>query len=388
MQPEEGLSAGQADSSGQPGIEKKAGEPEAVESVSSAVQTYSADSKDSPAQVASSGVQQLLKKVDAVVVKTMLDPDAMRRVFSRLSADKEIQLKELVQTQAYLPPKPCKIVERYQRATACDSNWERMSGGDRVRYCEGCQLQVYDFSDMDQGEAEELVFKREAKKDAVLYRRTDGRFITADCPVGIRRVQTMRVAIVGALVVIGAAIAYYLQLPPPQAVAPAARPKGAESLPQENSAARNSARAGDGEATSGQTAVTGDNSESSDPVERYRQQRLKLQQAAEQQYQQQSDQSQSELEGQYQQAEPAQTQQEMPLSTQQATPAPAPQVMPLPAEQVMPSQQATPAQNQQVIPPQPLQGAPVQTQEQPSTQSSTSPYVQQFFPRASGSKVP
>lgn len=381
MQPEDGLSERQADSKEQQDIGRRPEQYDA-ESAVHAVQDCSSNSADSPAPIASSGVQRLLKKVDAVVVKTMLDPDAMRRVFSRMSADKEIQLKELVQTQASLPPKPCKIVERYQRATACDSNWERMSGGDKVRFCEGCQLQVYDFSDMDQAEAEELVFKREAKKDAVLYRRHDGRFISSDCPVGIKRVQTRRLAIVGALVVIGAAIAYYSQLPPPQPAAQTAPPKEAESLPEQDSAASKSAVAAEGEATAGQNTATGGNIDSNDPVEKYRQQRLKLQQAADQQYLQQSDQSQSEQEGQTQQVEPAKTEQELPLSTQQATPVSTQQVMPVPTQQVLPvpTQQAIPAPTQQAT--------PEQTQEQPSIQGGTSPYVQQFSPRASGSKVP
>lgn len=379
-QPEEGLSEGQADSKEQPGINRQADQPDAVEANGRVIQTCSTDSKDSPAQVASSGVQRLLKKVDAVVVKTMLDPDAMRRVFSRMSADKEIQLKELVQTQASQPPKPCKMVERYQRATTCDSNWERMSGGDKVRFCEGCQLQVYDFLDMDQAEAEELVFKREAKKNAVLYRRNDGKFITADCPVGIKRVQTRRLAIIGALVLIGAAIAYCSQLPPAQQVVPTVPPKGAESLSEGHSAASKSARAGEVESTERQSTVTGNGSESNDPVENYRQQRLKLQQAADQQYLQQSD--QSEPEGQNLQAEPAQTPQEMPVPTKQAELAPTQQTNPVS------TQQAVPVQTQQTNPLPIKQATPAQAEEQPSTQGSTSPYVQQFFPRSSGRKVP
>jgi hypothetical protein len=352
-----------------------------AESVSEGARCSATRAEDSPAQFASNGVQRLLKKVDAVVVKTMLDPDAMRRVFARKSADQEVQLKELVQTHTTLPPAPCKNVERYRRATACDSSWERMSGGDKVRFCEGCQLQVYDFSDMDQVEAEELVFKREAKKDAVLYRRKDGRFLSADCPVGLKRVLTKKLAIIGAVLLIGAVIAFVSQLPPPKQPEPSSLTTEAESAHPSNAASSQRAAAGSTEPVAGQATPLGEGVASNDPVENYRQQRLKLQQEAERVYRQQSEQFQQEEEQQLnQQVGPGQVQPDVPVPADQAAPVQTQPVIPAQTEP------AAPAQTQKAVPVQTQPAVTEQTQAVP-VQSNSSPYVQQFSPGSPASQT-
>jgi hypothetical protein len=39
----------------------------------------------------------------------------------------------------------------------CSADWDRMPGGDRVRFCEGCRKHVHNLSAMTRGEAEQLV---------------------------------------------------------------------------------------------------------------------------------------------------------------------------------------------------------------------------------------
>lgn len=133
---------------------------------------------------AGTGFQRLLKKVGPVTVKTILDPDAMRKVFARKTAEMEVRLEELASSpQAFVPEK---CVEKYRAASGCDSLWDNMAGSERVRYCQKCNLQVYDFANTSQEEAEELVFQREAKKNVIFFKRKDGKFLTVNCPIGSR----------------------------------------------------------------------------------------------------------------------------------------------------------------------------------------------------------
>ncbi len=133
---------------------------------------------------AGTGFQRLLKKVGPVTVKTILDPDAMRKVFARKTAEMEVRLEELASSPQVFVPEKC--VAKYRRASSCDSLWDDMAGSGKVRYCQKCNLQVYDFADTSQEEAEELVFQREAKKNVILFRRKDGKFLTGNCPIGSR----------------------------------------------------------------------------------------------------------------------------------------------------------------------------------------------------------
>jgi hypothetical protein len=56
---------------------------------------------------------------------------------------------------------------------------------DRVRFCQQCQLHVYNLSAMNTAEARALVAKSEGRLCARMYRRADGSVITQDCPVGV-----------------------------------------------------------------------------------------------------------------------------------------------------------------------------------------------------------
>ena len=64
-----------------------------------------------------------------------------------------------------------------------------MSGDDRVRFCDSCQLNVYNFSELTSQEVESLVSKTEGRLCGRLYRRSDGTIITRDCPVGLRALR-------------------------------------------------------------------------------------------------------------------------------------------------------------------------------------------------------
>ncbi len=80
-------------------------------------------------------------------------------------------------------------LDRIRIASPCPASWERMTGDDRVRFCDECKLQVYNIGEMTRAEAEALIAKTEGRLCARIYRRADGTVITRDCPVGLRAIR-------------------------------------------------------------------------------------------------------------------------------------------------------------------------------------------------------
>jgi hypothetical protein len=89
-------------------------------------------------------------------------------------------------------------------ATPCPADWDGMSGNEKVRFCNQCQLNVYNLSGMTRREAEELITNTEGRLCIRFYRRTDGSVITKNCPVGLqalkRRVSRAATAFLSAVV--------------------------------------------------------------------------------------------------------------------------------------------------------------------------------------------
>src|SRR6185436_3912774 len=88
-------------------------------------------------------------------------------------------------------------------ATPCPISWEQMTGDNRVRFCDHCQLNVYNISELSRSEAERLIGSTEGRLCARLFRRADGTVLTKDCPVGLRALRlrvSKKVAAVFALV--------------------------------------------------------------------------------------------------------------------------------------------------------------------------------------------
>ncbi len=76
-------------------------------------------------------------------------------------------------------------LDRLRIATPCHARWEDMMGDDRIRFCDQCQLNVYNFSDLSAGEIDSLIANKEGRLCARLYQRADGTLLTKDCPVGL-----------------------------------------------------------------------------------------------------------------------------------------------------------------------------------------------------------
>ena len=90
-----------------------------------------------------------------------------------------------------MSPKPTerRLLDDVMIAAPCNVGWESMHGDDRVRFCDKCELNVYNISAMSDREAEELLQINGSKVCLRLYRRADGTIITDNCPVGLRALR-------------------------------------------------------------------------------------------------------------------------------------------------------------------------------------------------------
>ncbi|WP_439628761.1 hypothetical protein [Gemmata sp.] len=71
---------------------------------------------------------------------------------------------------------------------ACPVDWDTMHGDDRVRFCDKCNQNVHDVSELARAEAVQLVTDGESMPCLRVYRRPDGRVMTADCTTRRERV--------------------------------------------------------------------------------------------------------------------------------------------------------------------------------------------------------
>lgn len=83
------------------------------------------------------------------------------------------------------------MLDRVTVASPCPASWEEMIGNDAIRYCRACRKDVYDLSAMRAEEAEAFLARHvhgEASSACIrLFRRPDGRVLTAECGPGWRR---------------------------------------------------------------------------------------------------------------------------------------------------------------------------------------------------------
>jgi hypothetical protein len=69
----------------------------------------------------------------------------------------------------------------------CPVSWDEMAGDDRSRFCARCHQQVHDISELTTDEALALVNGVQKPPCVRIYRRPDGRVMTADCATKYER---------------------------------------------------------------------------------------------------------------------------------------------------------------------------------------------------------
>jgi len=107
------------------------------------------------------------------------------------------------------------LLERMRLASPCPMSWEKMSGDKEARFCDQCQLHVYNISEMTRERVEELLAVKEGRICARLFRRADGTVLTKDCPVGLRAIRRRmgRVAVAALTTLLSLAASVLGQMP-------------------------------------------------------------------------------------------------------------------------------------------------------------------------------
>ena len=78
-------------------------------------------------------------------------------------------------------------LDQLRIASPCNVGWANMRGDEKVRFCDKCQLHVYNVTIMGRAQAEDFFSQRVGQRTCVhAYRRTDGTILLQDCPIGRR----------------------------------------------------------------------------------------------------------------------------------------------------------------------------------------------------------
>jgi hypothetical protein len=81
------------------------------------------------------------------------------------------------------------MLDQIRIASPCSASWEEMQGDDRIRHCQACNLNVYNFAAFTEHEIRDLVANRQGRLCGRTYQRRDGTVMEQNCPVGLRAVK-------------------------------------------------------------------------------------------------------------------------------------------------------------------------------------------------------
>ena len=88
------------------------------------------------------------------------------------------------------------LLDQVRVASPCKAAWNEMLGDDRVRYCLGCEKNVYNLSSMKRDDAEALLRERLGSELCIrFYQRADGTILTQDCPEGVKKKRRKKLAL-------------------------------------------------------------------------------------------------------------------------------------------------------------------------------------------------
>lgn len=128
--------------------------------------------------------------------------DELRVQSTALAREEAALSKELEEVRGSLARKGAEPrhhlpLANVQIASPCSADWEAMIGDDRKRHCGECRKDVYDLTVMSRDEVDAFLLANAHGACVRLYQRTDGRMLTDDCPVGVRRRRARALTAVG-----------------------------------------------------------------------------------------------------------------------------------------------------------------------------------------------
>ena len=109
--------------------------------------------------------------------------------------------------------RPLPLLDQVRVASPCKADWNAMLGDERVRFCLGCQKNVYNLSSMAKDDAEALLRERLGQELCIrFYQRADGTILTQDCPEGVKkRRKRLVLAVAGAGAMAAAAATMFMK---------------------------------------------------------------------------------------------------------------------------------------------------------------------------------
>ncbi|MBX9690355.1 MAG: hypothetical protein K2X27_26815 [Candidatus Obscuribacterales bacterium] len=155
----------------------------------------SQETEDAPPVTRVSELKGLFHVSD-VIKKTALDHDAIKDFVEKNFADKKTKEEEKLKLKAPMPLKPRMTDDQYRKEFGCTADCESSDARAKIALCSQCKLYVYDFKDLELSEAQKMVLKQEDKSNPTLYRRKDGKFITAPCPLVAKKKRDRALLIV------------------------------------------------------------------------------------------------------------------------------------------------------------------------------------------------
>jgi len=78
------------------------------------------------------------------------------------------------------------ILDQIAVEAPCPVSWDAMHGDEQIRFCELCQKNVYNLSEMTAAQAVRLIEGKQDRLCIQMCRSRDGTLLTADSPVGWR----------------------------------------------------------------------------------------------------------------------------------------------------------------------------------------------------------
>jgi hypothetical protein len=175
--------------------------------------------------------------VERYIAKTMLDHDILFAELNRSQSKIEAKARAVAEERALEPFKPFIPIECSKKALPCDWTWDETYSSERYRYCGQCQRPVYNFAGLEIAEAEVIILKAENRSKYTLYKRTDGKIMTSDCPVAIKKRSDFLLLSIGGVLAAVVLVVYMMTLPKPKPaltpapVATAAPRKNARTAP-------------------------------------------------------------------------------------------------------------------------------------------------------------
>ncbi|MBX9937796.1 MAG: hypothetical protein K2Y32_01010 [Candidatus Obscuribacterales bacterium] len=159
------------------------------------------------------------QKTKQPVAKTMLDHDALNLAVSQSFVLKEARIKETIKAKALEPQPQIEPIPCHKKALPCPWKWTEAEGRERFRYCQRCQTPVYHLEGLQTEQIDALILQRENLEKYTLYKRSDGKYMTRDCPEEVKHKREKLMLIAGiaafALVVVALFVIFPPSPPPP-----------------------------------------------------------------------------------------------------------------------------------------------------------------------------